>query len=178
MWPVTYSAVFELSVLNPAYHWSTCPSSLHTQVYVFGLNCSNCLGTGDSQSTIVPKKLDFLSGRKVVSMSYGSGPHILLATEGSCIKTCDLPLSGRIKKSAAGWLIFFSFQTESFLPGDITVTANWEMEQPTKEWLRCSCLPTCSIRRSQRWPAALTTQWLWLTQEKWVSGEGGTNCYF
>ncbi|CAB1347217.1 unnamed protein product [Coregonus sp. 'balchen'] len=35
-------------------------------VYVFGLNCSNCLGTGDSQSTILPKKLDFLSGRKVL----------------------------------------------------------------------------------------------------------------
>uniref|UniRef100_A0A667YXT2 Regulator of chromosome condensation (RCC1) and BTB (POZ) domain containing protein 1 n=1 Tax=Myripristis murdjan TaxID=586833 RepID=A0A667YXT2_9TELE len=51
------------------------------EVYVFGLNCSNCLGTGDSLSTIVPKKLDFLSGRKVISLSYGSGPHILLATE-------------------------------------------------------------------------------------------------
>lgn len=52
------------------------------QVFVFGLNCSNCLGTGDSQSTIVPKKLDCLSGKKVVSLSYGSGPHVLLATEG------------------------------------------------------------------------------------------------
>ncbi|XP_014916266.1 RCC1 and BTB domain-containing protein 1-like [Poecilia latipinna] len=51
------------------------------EVFVFGLNCSNCLGTGDSQSTIVPKKLDFLSGRKVVSLSYGSGPHVLLATD-------------------------------------------------------------------------------------------------
>ncbi|KAL6101054.1 rcbtb1 [Pungitius sinensis] len=51
------------------------------EVYVFGLNCSNCLGTGDSQSSIVPKKLDFLSGRKVVRLSYGSGPHVLLATE-------------------------------------------------------------------------------------------------
>ncbi|KAF7666962.1 hypothetical protein LDENG_00085520 [Lucifuga dentata] len=51
------------------------------EVYAFGLNCSNCLGTGDSQSTIVPKKLDFLSGRKVARLSYGSGPHILLATE-------------------------------------------------------------------------------------------------
>lgn len=54
-----------------------------SQVFVFGLNCSNCLGTGDNQSTIVPKKLDVLSGRKVVSLSYGSGPHILLATEGT-----------------------------------------------------------------------------------------------
>ncbi|XP_076159820.1 RCC1 and BTB domain-containing protein 1 isoform X3 [Alosa pseudoharengus] len=51
------------------------------EVFVFGLNCSNCLGTGDSQSTIVPKKLDILSGKKVVSLSYGSGPHVLLATE-------------------------------------------------------------------------------------------------
>lgn len=53
-----------------------------TKVYVFGLNCSNCLGTGDSTSTIVPKKLDCLSGKKVVSLSYGSGPHVLLATDG------------------------------------------------------------------------------------------------
>nr|XP_046180016.1 RCC1 and BTB domain-containing protein 1 isoform X4 [Oncorhynchus gorbuscha] len=52
------------------------------EVLVFGLNCSNCLGTGDSQSTMVPKKLDFLQGKKVVSLSYGSGPHVLLATEG------------------------------------------------------------------------------------------------
>ncbi|XP_028249007.1 RCC1 and BTB domain-containing protein 1-like isoform X2 [Parambassis ranga] len=51
------------------------------EVYVFGLNCSNCLGTGDSQSTIIPKKLDMLSGRMVASLSYGSGPHILLATQ-------------------------------------------------------------------------------------------------
>lgn len=52
------------------------------QVFVFGLNSSSCLGTGDSLSTIVPKKLDFLRGKKVVSLSYGSGPHVLLATDG------------------------------------------------------------------------------------------------
>lgn len=52
------------------------------QVFAFGLNCSGCLGTGDSTSTIVPKKLDFLGKEKVVSLSYGSGPHVLLATEG------------------------------------------------------------------------------------------------
>ncbi|KAG7253100.1 hypothetical protein CRUP_028772, partial [Coryphaenoides rupestris] len=49
---------------------------------VIGLNCSNCLGTGDSLSTIVPKTLDVLRGKKVASFSYGSGPHVLLATEG------------------------------------------------------------------------------------------------
>lgn len=53
------------------------------QVYAFGLNCSNCLGTGDSQSTIFPKKVECLSGKKVVSLSYGSGPHVLLATAGT-----------------------------------------------------------------------------------------------
>ncbi|XP_047433036.1 RCC1 and BTB domain-containing protein 1 isoform X2 [Mugil cephalus] len=51
------------------------------EVFVVGLNCSSCLGTGDSVSTVVPKKLDFLRGKKVVSLSYGSGPHILLATD-------------------------------------------------------------------------------------------------
>lgn len=59
---------------------------------MFGLNCSNCLGTGDSQSTIMPKKLDFLSGRKVVSLSYGSGPHILLATEGNFMTFLQIEL--------------------------------------------------------------------------------------
>ncbi|KAG2457171.1 RCBT1 protein, partial [Polypterus senegalus] len=51
------------------------------EVYALGLNCSNCLGTGDNQSTIVPKKLDVLCGKKIVSFSYGSGPHVILATE-------------------------------------------------------------------------------------------------
>ncbi|KAJ0062595.1 hypothetical protein NL108_018284 [Boleophthalmus pectinirostris] len=51
------------------------------EVFVIGLNSSGCLGTGDSLSSIVPKKVDFLRGKRVVSLSYGSGPHVLLATE-------------------------------------------------------------------------------------------------
>ncbi|XP_034033558.1 RCC1 and BTB domain-containing protein 1-like [Thalassophryne amazonica] len=51
------------------------------EVFVFGLNCSSCLGTGDSLSTIVPKELDFLRGKRIVSLSYGSGPHVLLVTD-------------------------------------------------------------------------------------------------
>uniref|UniRef100_A0A669DKD5 Regulator of chromosome condensation (RCC1) and BTB (POZ) domain containing protein 1 n=1 Tax=Oreochromis niloticus TaxID=8128 RepID=A0A669DKD5_ORENI len=51
------------------------------EVFVFGLNCSSCLGTGDGLSTVMPKKLDFLRGKKVASLSYGSGPHVLLATD-------------------------------------------------------------------------------------------------
>ncbi|KAM9766765.1 RCC1 and BTB domain-containing protein 1 isoform 2-T3 [Menidia menidia] len=51
------------------------------EVFVLGLNCSGCLGTGDSASTVVPKKLDFLRGKRVLSLSYGSGPHVLLSTD-------------------------------------------------------------------------------------------------
>lgn len=56
-------------------------------MFVFGLNCSNCLGTGDNQSTIVPKKLESLCGKRIRSLSYGSGPHVILSTEGK--KTLD-----------------------------------------------------------------------------------------
>ncbi|XP_049608712.1 RCC1 and BTB domain-containing protein 1 [Syngnathus scovelli] len=58
------------------------------KVFVFGLNCSSCLGTGDGLSTIVPKQLSCLEGKKVVSLSYGSGPHILLATEDGKLFAC------------------------------------------------------------------------------------------
>lgn len=60
-------------------------------------------------------------------------------------------------------------QMESCLPGDIMATASWEMERPTKEWLRCSSLLPCSIGRWQKWRVALTTRWLWPTLEKWVA---------
>lgn len=89
---------------------------LHTQVFVFGLNCSNCLGTGDSLSTIVPKKLDFLSGRKVVSLTYGSGPHILLATEGSLTKDVILLFTVGLK-SAGEWLNSLYFRWRAICLG-------------------------------------------------------------
>ncbi|KAM4795005.1 RCC1 and BTB domain-containing protein 1 [Rhinophrynus dorsalis] len=54
----------------------------HTnEVYVFGLNCSNCLGTGDNQSSMIPRRLDVLCGKKIVGLSYGSGPHVLVCNE-------------------------------------------------------------------------------------------------
>lgn len=56
--------------------------SIIFQVFVIGLNYHGCLGTGDTLSTIVPKKLDFLQGKKIISLSYSGGPHVLLATEG------------------------------------------------------------------------------------------------
>ncbi|KAM8857587.1 RCC1 and BTB domain-containing protein 1 isoform 1-T1 [Synchiropus picturatus] len=69
------------TMVTPPVRPPPCRQTPALQVFVFGLNCSNCLGTGDIQSTMVPKKLDFLTGKKVVSLSYGSGPHVLLATE-------------------------------------------------------------------------------------------------
>uniref|UniRef100_A0A8B9ECV2 RCC1 and BTB domain containing protein 2 n=1 Tax=Anser cygnoides TaxID=8845 RepID=A0A8B9ECV2_ANSCY len=51
------------------------------EVFVLGVNCSGCLGTGDIQSTIEPKRLDSLCGKKIACLSYGSGPHVVLATE-------------------------------------------------------------------------------------------------
>ncbi|XP_059823883.1 RCC1 and BTB domain-containing protein 1-like isoform X2 [Hypanus sabinus] len=50
-------------------------------VFILGVNCSSCLGVGDGQSITIPKKIDALCGKKIISLSYGSGPHILLATE-------------------------------------------------------------------------------------------------
>ncbi|KAM9610244.1 RCC1 and BTB domain-containing protein 1 isoform 3-T9 [Trichechus inunguis] len=55
------------------------------EVFVFGMNYSNCLGTGDNQSTLVPKKLEALCGKKIKSLSYGSAPHVLLSTEGPSV---------------------------------------------------------------------------------------------
>lgn len=173
MWPVAYCAdggYLSLLITDP--RCALCPvwpSPLHTQVYACGLNCSNCLGTGDSQSTIVPKKVDILSGRKVVSLSYGSGPHILLATEGSSSKHLILFFTFGLSWIRSCKMTYLFTQMESCLLGATMVTVNWEMGQPTKEWLRCSCPLTCSTGRSQRWRVGRTTRWLWPTLEKWVS---------
>ncbi|XP_043929108.1 RCC1 and BTB domain-containing protein 2 isoform X2 [Protopterus annectens] len=50
------------------------------EVFVLGTNCSGCLGTGDTQNCLTPKRLDSLCGKKIISMSYGSGPHVIIAT--------------------------------------------------------------------------------------------------
>ncbi|KAM9783753.1 RCC1 and BTB domain-containing protein 1-like [Syngnathus typhle] len=58
------------------------------KVFVLGHNCSGCLGPGDGLNTIVPKQLRCLEGKKVVSLSYGSSQHILLATEDGKVFAC------------------------------------------------------------------------------------------
>uniref|UniRef100_A0A8C6UJ48 Regulator of chromosome condensation (RCC1) and BTB (POZ) domain containing protein 1 n=1 Tax=Neogobius melanostomus TaxID=47308 RepID=A0A8C6UJ48_9GOBI len=86
-WPLfSLLAPEELAVIRQACVFGTSANEAiyithSNEVFVMGLNCSGCLGTGDSLSTIVPKKVDFLRGKKAVSLSYGSGPHVLLATD-------------------------------------------------------------------------------------------------
>ncbi|CAH2224090.1 Hypothetical predicted protein [Pelobates cultripes] len=50
------------------------------EVFVIGTNSSGCLGIGDAQSTIEPRRLDALCGKKIVSLSCGSGPHVVAVT--------------------------------------------------------------------------------------------------
>lgn len=116
--PVTKRAELCLSLI-PAQCFPSSPLLLLLllldQVFAFGLNCSNCLGTAESQSTIVPKKLDFFSRRKVVSLSCGSGPNVLLATEGWCanpllpVPSCSEWNESGLRLIVSLWLRWSSF---------------------------------------------------------------------
>ncbi|XP_060815883.1 uncharacterized protein LOC132907131 [Bombus pascuorum] len=50
-------------------------------VYGIGNNTYGCLGTGDTHSTIHPKKIEALCGKGVKTIAYGKGPHVLALTE-------------------------------------------------------------------------------------------------
>uniref|UniRef100_A0A8C6LFI6 RCC1 and BTB domain containing protein 2 n=8 Tax=Nothobranchius TaxID=28779 RepID=A0A8C6LFI6_NOTFU len=54
--------------------------TVNDEVFALGTNCSGCLGLGDLQSTIEPRRIDELCGKKIVSLSYGTGPHVVIAT--------------------------------------------------------------------------------------------------
>ncbi|KAI1903822.1 hypothetical protein AGOR_G00031160 [Albula goreensis] len=54
--------------------------TVNDEVFSLGTNCSGCLGLGDAQSTIEPRRIDILCGKKIVSLSYGTGPHVVIAT--------------------------------------------------------------------------------------------------
>ncbi|KAB0400187.1 hypothetical protein E2I00_001994, partial [Balaenoptera physalus] len=55
-------------------------TTVNDEIFVLGTNCCGCLGLGDVQSTIEPRRLESLSGKKIACLSYGSGPHVVLAT--------------------------------------------------------------------------------------------------
>ncbi|XP_077578799.1 RCC1 and BTB domain-containing protein 2 isoform X2 [Stigmatopora nigra] len=54
--------------------------TVNDEVFALGTNSSSCLGLGDLQSTIEPRRIDLLCGKKIVSLSYGTGPHVVVAT--------------------------------------------------------------------------------------------------
>uniref|UniRef100_A0AAQ4RKY3 RCC1 and BTB domain containing protein 2 n=1 Tax=Gasterosteus aculeatus aculeatus TaxID=481459 RepID=A0AAQ4RKY3_GASAC len=54
--------------------------TVNDEVFALGTNCSGCLGLGDLQSTIEPRRIDVLCGKKIVSLSYGTGPHVVITT--------------------------------------------------------------------------------------------------
>lgn len=51
------------------------------EVYSMGTNTSGCLGVGDTQGSLVPRRIDDLKGKKIVDIAAGSGPHVLVLTE-------------------------------------------------------------------------------------------------
>ncbi|KAK8382123.1 hypothetical protein O3P69_015233 [Scylla paramamosain] len=50
-------------------------------VYAMGFNGAGCLGVGDQNSTMEPRKIEPLCQKKVKGIAYGSGPHVLAYTE-------------------------------------------------------------------------------------------------
>uniref|UniRef100_A0A1B6BZZ7 BTB domain-containing protein n=1 Tax=Clastoptera arizonana TaxID=38151 RepID=A0A1B6BZZ7_9HEMI len=51
--------------------------TMDDEVFAMGLNTSGCLGLGNVQSSLVPKKIEALSGKQIKGLSYGSGPHVV-----------------------------------------------------------------------------------------------------
>ena len=47
-----------------------------------GTNCSGCLGVGDNLNSLEPRCIEEFNGLKIVSIAAGSGPHVLVLTEG------------------------------------------------------------------------------------------------
>ena len=52
-------------------------------VFALGSNCNGCLGVGDSQSSLEPRKVEALCNKRVKMFAFGSGPHVLAIT-GNC----------------------------------------------------------------------------------------------
>lgn len=174
LWPVTYSAdrgYLSLLITDPwCVHCLVVPPLFTLRCTRLDSTVVTVWGQGTASALLCPKRWTFWVGGKW-----------------SASATAAAPTSCWPRKVAACLILFFTFglnwirscrmpewslsiiQMESCLPGDIMVTANWEMEQQTKEWLQCLSLLTCSIGRSQGWHVGLTIRWLWLTLEKWVS---------
>lgn len=47
------------------------------EVFAMGSNLSSCLGVGDQQNSLEPRKVETLCNKKISDFSFGSGPHVL-----------------------------------------------------------------------------------------------------
>ncbi len=88
------------------------------QVFALGTNCSGCLGLGDLQSTIEPRRIDVLCGKKIVSLSYGTGPHVVIATAGNPVQKRYLFFVLREGETSSGGMRVTS-QTNKTVHGNI-----------------------------------------------------------
>ena len=50
------------------------------EVYALGSNTAGCLGTGDTHSSLHPRRADALCNKGIKTFAYGSGPHVLALT--------------------------------------------------------------------------------------------------
>ncbi|XP_039252770.1 RCC1 and BTB domain-containing protein 1-like isoform X2 [Styela clava] len=50
------------------------------KVYGMGTNTSGCLGVGDTQSSLAPRRIELLEGKKLIDIAAGAGPHVLVLT--------------------------------------------------------------------------------------------------
>ena len=50
------------------------------EVFALGSNGSSCLGVGDAQSCLHPRKVEALCKKNILSLACGSGPHVSAVT--------------------------------------------------------------------------------------------------
>nr|CAB3265492.1 RCC1 and BTB domain-containing protein 1 [Phallusia mammillata] len=56
-------------------------TTLDDKTYGIGMNTSGCLGVGDNINSLEPRCVESFNGKKIVGMSSGCGPHVLVLTE-------------------------------------------------------------------------------------------------
>ncbi|XP_008114523.1 RCC1 and BTB domain-containing protein 2 isoform X2 [Anolis carolinensis] len=85
-WPIfAFRSPEELKLIRQACVFGSAGNEVlyvteNNEVFALGTNCSGCLGVGDTQNSVEPRRLDTLCGKKITCLSYGSGPHVVVAT--------------------------------------------------------------------------------------------------
>jgi len=56
-------------------------TTMDKKVYALGCNNNGCFGCGDTESSLRPRKINELDNKKIVDISAGSGPHVVVLTD-------------------------------------------------------------------------------------------------